>query len=251
MSDIPWQMHIVLQSLTKRFGSLHALDDISLTIQPGQIVAVLGPNGAGKTTLLRCLAAIAAPDSGRIFYDSEQFNRGRIDLRQKLGFLPEFPVIFPQLSVARHIAMVLGLYNKDGENSAAIATDHLNELDLLAAVDTPIGQLSRGQIYKVALVTLLCVDPDLWLLDEPSASGMDPVGIAYFKRQSRTAAERGRTILYSTQILDVAEKFSDRACLIHRGKLRLFDAVSNLNVRPGAEDGILEAVFRQLREEER
>jgi len=244
-------MQISVESLTKRFGSLRALDDITLTIQPGQIVAILGPNGAGKTTLLRCLSAIATPDKGRILYDGEQFNRGRIDLRQKLGFLPEFPVIFPQLSVSRHIAMVLGLYNKDGDSIAATVTQHLGELDLLPAIDTPIGQLSRGQICKAALVTLLSVDPELWLLDEPFASGMDPVGIAYFKRQARMAAQRGRTVLYSTQILDVAEKLSDRVCLIHRGRLRVFDAVANLHVRPGGEDGVLEDVFRQLREEER
>jgi ABC-type multidrug transport system ATPase subunit len=130
-------------------------------------------------------------------------------------------------------------------------TQHLNELDLLPTTDTPIGQLSRGQIYKVALATLLSVDSELWLLDEPFASGMDTIGIAYFKRQARLAVERGRTILYSTQILDVAEKFSDRICLIHRGKLRVFDAVANLRVGPGKEDGILEDVFRRLREEER
>lgn len=244
-------MQITLEFLTKRFGSLRALEDISLTIQPGQIVAILGPNGAGKTTLLRCLSAIAAPDSGRILYDGEQFNRGRIDLRGRLSFLPEFPVIFPQLSVARHIAMVLGLYNKDGEGTASTVTKHLNELDLLPTIDTPIGQLSRGQIYKVALATLLSVDSELWLLDEPFASGMDPIGIAYFKRQARLAVERCRTILYSTQILDVAEKFSDRVCLIHRGKLRVFDAVANLPVGPGKGDSILEDVFRRLREEER
>lgn len=244
-------MHIALESVTKRFGSLRALESISLTIQPGQIVAILGPNGAGKTTLLRCLSAIAAPDKGRIFYDGEQFNRGRIDLRQRLAFLPEFPVIFHQLSLARHISMVLGLYNKDGEGIATTVTQHLSELDLLPAIDTPIGQLSRGQIYKAALVTLLSVDPELWLLDEPFASGMDPVGIAYFKRQARMAADRGRTVLYSTQILDVAEKCSDRVCLIHRGKLRVFDAVANLHVRPGEGDGVLEDIFRQLREEER
>jgi ABC-2 type transport system ATP-binding protein len=243
-------MQIALESLTKRFGSLRALENISLTIHPGQIVGILGPNGAGKTTLLRCLSAIAAPDSGRILYDGEQFNRGRVDLRQRLGFLPEFPVIFPQLTVARHIAMVLGLYNKDGESTASSVTQHLHELDLLPAIDTPIGQLSRGQIYKASLATLLSADLELWLLDEPFASGMDPVGIAYFKRQARLAVERGRTILYSTQILDVAEKFSDRVCLIHRGKLRVFDAVANLHVRPGGEDGVLDDVFRQLREEE-
>lgn len=242
-------MEIVLDSVSKRFGSLRALEDVSLTIAPGQIVAVVGPNGAGKTTLLRCLSAIAAPDAGRILYDGERFNRGRVDLRSRLSFLPDFPIVFPGLSVARHIAMVLGLYSIEGENAATQVTQHLHEFDLLPSVDTPVGQLSRGQIYKTALTTLMSVDPELWMLDEPFASGMDPGGIAYFKRQARLATARGRTILYSTQILDVAEKFSDRVCIIHRGKLRFFDKVANLPVHDG-EGSVLEEVFRKLREED-
>ena len=242
-------MRITLESLTKRFGSLRALDDVSLSIEPGQIVAVLGPNGAGKTTLLQCLSAIQAPDSGRILYDGDQFHRGRVDLRKRLSFLPEFPLLFPRTSVARNIAMVLGLYGIDGESLPESITEHLHELDLLPAIDTPVGNLSRGQMYKTALTALLGVDPEIWLLDEPFASGMDPSGIGYFKRQAQMASTRGRTILYSTQILDLAEKFSDRVCLIHRGQLRAFDAVANLKVRAGEESGVLEGLFRQLREE--
>jgi ABC-2 type transport system ATP-binding protein len=244
-------MLISLQSLTKRYGKLCALQNLTAEIEPGQTIAILGSNGAGKTTLLRCLSAIVVPDSGLILYNGEPFNRGRIDLRQKLSFLPDFPIVFPQMTVARHMAMMLGLYGKDGESLAAAATEHLAELDILAAIDTPVGQLSRGQIYKVALAALLTVDPELWMFDEPFASGMDPGGISYFKQQARLAARRGRTILYSTQILEVAEKFCDRALLIHRGQLRVFDALANLEVAPGTEGGVLEDVFRQLRGEER
>lgn len=242
-------MEIVLESLTKRFGSLRALEDVSLTVGAGQIVAVVGPNGAGKTTLLRCLSAIAAPDSGRIFYDREPFNRGRVDLRARLSFLPDFPLVFPAMTVARHIAMILGLYGVEGKDRAQAVTQHLYEFDLLPLVDTRVGQLSRGQIYKTALTALLSVDPELWMLDEPFASGMDPGGIAYFKRQARQAAERGRTVLYSTQILDVAEKFSHRVCIIHRGKVRFFDTVANLPAHDG-EGSVLEEVFRKLREQD-
>lgn len=242
-------MEIVLESVSKRFGSMRALENVSLTIGAGQVVAVVGPNGAGKTTLLRCLSAIAAPDAGHILYDGERFNRGRIDLRSRLAFLPDFPLVFPGLTVARHIAMILGLYGIEGLDAAPAVTDHLHEFDLLPAVDTRVGQLSRGQIYKTALTALLSVDPELWMLDEPFASGMDPGGIAYFKRQARAAASRGRTVLYSTQILDVAERFSDRVCIIHRGKLRFFDTVANLPAHDG-EGSVLEEVFRKLREEE-
>lgn len=242
-------MEIVLESVSKRFGSLRALEDVSLTLGAGEIVAVVGPNGAGKTTLLRCLSAIAAPDAGRILYNGEAFNRGRVDLRARLAFLPDFPIVFPAVTVARYISMILGLYGIEGENAAPAVTQHLYEFDLLPLVDTRVGQLSRGQIYKTALTALISVDPELWMLDEPFASGMDPGGIAYFKRQARQAAERGRTVLYTTQILDVAEKFSDRVCIIHRGKLRFFDTVANLPAHDG-EGSVLEEVFRKLREED-
>lgn len=242
-------MEIVLEGVSKRFGSVHALENVSLTIGAGQVVAVVGPNGAGKTTMLRCLAAIATPDAGRIFYDGERFHRGRVDLRSRLAFLPDFPLVFPGLTVARHIAMILGLYGIEGTDAAPVITRHLEELDLLSAVDTRVGQLSRGQIYKTALTALMSVDPQLWMMDEPFASGMDPGGIAYFKKQARAAAGRGRTVLYTTQILDVAEKFSDRVCIIHRGKLRFFETVANLPGHDG-EGSALEEVFRKLREEE-
>ena len=242
-------MEIVLESVSKKFGSLRALDSVSLTLGPGQIVAVVGPNGAGKTTLLRCLSAIAAADAGRILYNGEAFNRGRVDLRARLAFLPDFPLVFPTLTVARHVAMILGLYGIEGVDRAAVVTQHLHEFDLLPLVDTPVGHLSRGQIYKTALTALISVDPELWMLDEPFASGMDPGGIAYFKRQARQASERGRTVLYTTQILDVAERFCDRVCIIHRGKLRFFDTVANLPAHDG-EGSVLEEVFRKLREED-
>ena len=244
-------MQIELVSLTKRFGSLKALDQVSLRFEPGQVVAILGANAAGKTTLLRCLAAILAPDAGHIYYDSEKFDRGRIDLRKRLSFLPDFPIVFPRLTVARHIAMTLQLWGVDSRETAGTVTRHLGEFDLLHTIDTPVGQLSRGQIYKVALATMLTVNPELWMLDEPFASGMDPAGISYFKQQARLAASAGRTILYSTQILDIAERFSDRVCIIHRGKVRVFDAVANLKILAGTADTALEQVFQQLREEDR
>src|SRR6266545_4954449 len=93
------------EGLSKSYGGVLALDAVSLEIDPGQIVAVLGANGAGKTTLLRCLAGIAAPSRGRIYYDGEQFFRKRVDLRRRLSFLPDFPPMFAHMTAGRHIAM--------------------------------------------------------------------------------------------------------------------------------------------------
>jgi ABC-2 type transport system ATP-binding protein len=96
---------------------------------------------------------------------------------------------------------------------------------------------------------MLAADREVWLLDEPFASGMDPHGIDAFKRYAREAAGRGRTILYTTQILDIAERFSDRVCLIHKGEIRAFDPLEKLRDQARDKDNVLEEMFRQLREE--
>jgi ABC-2 type transport system ATP-binding protein len=111
--------------------------------------------------------------------------------------------------------------------------------------------LSRGQMYKTGLVAMIAVDRELWILDEPFASGMDPLGIDAFKRHARAAAARGHTIIYSTQILEVAEKFSDRVCVIHRGEIRAYDSMSRLREQAADKQNVLEEMFRQLREDGR
>jgi ABC-type multidrug transport system ATPase subunit len=151
-------------------------------------------------------------------------------------------------STLRHIAMVLHLYGADGDGVEKRVLELLEEFDLLPFCDGPVGKLSRGQLYKAGLTALLAVDPELWLLDEPFASGMDPLGISAFKKHARTAAQRGRTILYTTQILDLAEHFSDRVCLLHHGEVRAFDTLAKLRQQTRGTGGVLEGLFQQLRE---
>lgn len=244
-------MKLEVQQLLKRFKAVRALDGVSLTIEPGQIVALLGPNGAGKTTLLRSLAGIVAPDGGKILYDGQPFLRPRLDLRKRFLFLPDFPAAFEEWTPLQHLGMVLRLYDKAQE---AGIEDRVVELlllfDLLTLANAPIATLSRGQRYKVALAALLTVNPEVWMLDEPFASGMDPLGITTFKQRAREAANQGHTIIYSTQILDAAERFSDRVCVIHRGKIRAFEATSEIRKAAQGETTGLDELFQQLREEE-
>lgn len=240
-------MKIELRSVTKSYGRSRALDRASLEIGGGQLVAILGANGAGKTTLLRCLAGIAAPDSGEIVYNDEPFERDKMELRRKLFFLPDSPVVFYDMSVVRHIGMVLRVYEREQPGIEAKVLQLLKEFDLFAVAENPLNSLSRGQVYKAALAALIAVDPPVWLLDEPFASGMDPHGINTLKRYARDAVARGNTVIYSTQILEVVEKFSDRVSILHHGEVRAFDSVSLLeNARQG---GGLEEIFQQLREE--
>jgi len=243
-------MKIQLQNVLKKYRSLRALDDISLTIEPGQVLALVGPNGAGKTTLLRCLAGTVAPDHGQILYGNEAFIRGRIDLRRRLLFLPDFPAVFEEWSPLRHIGMVSQLYGMDGQTLENRVVELLREFDLLPLANAPFFVLSRGQRYKAALMALLAVNPELWLLDEPFASGMDPNGINAFKRLAREATANGQTVIYSTQILDAAERFSDRVCVIHRGNVRAFERTAALREAAHGDTSALDELFKQLREEE-
>lgn len=243
-------MHIALESLSKRYRKVHALEKVSLAIPPGQIVSILGLNGAGKTTLLRCLSGIVAPTSGEILYDGEKFRRGNMTLRRKLAFLPDFPIAFPHHTALRHIGMVLRLYEAELPGMESRVMELLRGFDLLPLIDTPMSQLSRGQAYKTALSALLAADAELLLLDEPFASGMDPNGITFLKREAQNAAKRGHTVIYSTQILDIAEKLCDRVCVIDRGEIRHYAPLADLHtVANSAGNGsVLENLFQQLRE---
>ncbi|MEW6302907.1 MAG: ABC transporter ATP-binding protein [Verrucomicrobiota bacterium] len=242
-------MKIELQGLTKTFDSLRALDRVRLEIEPGQIVAVVGANGAGKSTLLRCLSGIVGATEGLIFFDQEEFQRDRVDLRRRLMFLPDFPYMFTEKTALEHIGLVLRAYEADQPGVEERVISLLREFDLLAIATQPLNILSRGQRYKSALIALLAIDPELWLLDEPMASGMDPHGINSFKREALAAVRRGRTIIYTTQILELAEKFSDRVCVIHKGEARAFDTASQLKTDASGKAGSLEAIFDQLRGE--
>ena len=150
----------------------------------------------------------------------------------------------------QHVSMALRLYGADRDGVERTVVDLLRRFDLLAMAEGSVRTLSRGQWYKAALVAFLAVDPEVWLVDEPFASGMDPRGIAVFRERAEEAAGRGRTVIYSTQILDVAERFSDLVAILHEGKLVAFDSLDGLGHRLQSEDDVLEQIFADLRPEE-
>ena len=240
---------ISVRGLTKLYGDFSAVRSISFDVGVGEILGLVGPNGAGKTTLIRCLAGIAAADRGAIYIDGEEFRRDRMDFRRRMHILPDFPALFWDQSVLRNISIILRLFEADKEGTEDRVVELLRDFDLLPLSLRPVNSLSRGQAYKTALVALIAAGRDLWLLDEPFASGMDPHGIDAFKRHARAAAAQGSIILYSTQLLDVAERFSDRVCVIHKGEIRAFDTLTRLREGAQDKDNVLEELFRQLRDD--
>ncbi len=245
-------MHIEVRELTKIYRDLlqlerHvALDHVSLEIHPGEIVALLGSNGAGKSTLLKSLLGLVSPTSGQLVMDGQVFSRQRIDLRKRVGYLADKPILLPGSTLLKHISMVVACYDKQRPGLAEQIVAWLRELDLISEIDRLTNALSRGQQYKVALVGLLAADPELWVIDEPFASGMDPQGLTAFRHHARNAAARGSTVIYSTQILEVAERFADRICILQAGKVIAFDTLPRLRDRIGSRDADLQAIYELL-----
>ena len=241
------RMKIELRNVSKFYGKTRALDGVSLEINSGQVVALLGANGSGKTTLLRCLYGLATADKGFVLFDDHEFSRDDIPLRRRMFFIPDFPFLFWEMTALQHIGMTLKLYDVTRPEIEQNVVALLKEFDLLPLAERPLFSLSRGQAYKVALCALLAVDPELWILDEPLASGMDPHGLSSFKSHALDATKRGRIVIYSTQILDVVERFSDRVCILDEGEVKGFGAVSELEkMKEGARS--LEQIFNSLRE---
>ena len=239
-------MRISVDEVIKRFDGESALEGISFEVPAGTLLAVLGANGAGKTTLLRALATIYLPDSGWIELDGRRLSREDLQLRRRLAYLPDERTGTPGATVLEHVALVLRLYEAERLGIEEQVLELLDAFDLLPHAERALGQLSRGQAYKAQLIALLAAEPDLLLLDEPFASGVDPSGLFAMKERVRAVTARGGTVVYTTQVLEAAERFADRVLVLHEGRVAASGPLDELETAAGAS--ALEHLFRKLRD---
>jgi ABC-type multidrug transport system ATPase subunit len=225
-------VHLKADRLVKKFGWKTVLDELSWEVEPGQIVALLGPNGAGKTTLLEALSGALVLNSGQIFLDGQPYTAERGDLRRRIAYIPDLPPIPGYWTPLRFIGTLLKLYQTPGDHHEDRVVEILERLDLLGVARWRFAQLSRGQSYKAILAGFLASDPELWLVDEPFSSGMDPRGLHCFKDYAREAIKRGRTIIFSTQIVEVAEQIAQRVGILEQGKIKTCSDMASLRANP-------------------
>lgn len=228
-------MQVNVNGLSKSYFRTPVLSNVDLTLPSGKIMAILGINGAGKSTLLRCLATLLIPDKGEITFDGEMLTRSRIDLRKRLHLVADIPSRVGNIDIATQIAFVLRSYEHEPPGIAETVADLLAEFGLAGSEYKRLDSLSRGQIYKVSLVTLIALDRELWLVDEPFGSGIDPRGLNAFRRHARAAAQRGRSIIYTTQILEMVAKFADSIATLTDGSLNAFVSMADFRQRGGGD----------------
>ncbi len=206
-----------LEGVDKRFGATHAVRDLSLVVPQGSLCGFLGPNGAGKSTTIRMVMSIIAPDAGTVqVLGSDAAHR-----KDRIGYLPETRGLYPKMRVGEYLAYIARLKGREGD-LRGLARRWLERLDLGHALRLRCRELSKGMQQKVQILAALIHEPELLILDEPF-SGLDPVNV---ERLSGLVAElrgRGVTILFSTHVLDQAERLCDRVVLVHHGR-KLLDA---------------------------
>ena len=210
---------IAVSHLGRRFGGRAAVDDVTLDVRPGEIVALLGPNGAGKTTTMRMMAGLIAPSQGSVTIDGVALTHTTGDaLRGHIGFLTEAPGLWDRLTVCENLRVYAGIYEIP-EPDAAIGRA-LDTFELRDRAATPAAELSKGMRQKVALARALLHDPSILLLDEPT-SGLDPEITRGVRQLLEDRRARGCAILVSTHNLDEAERLADRIAVIQTRLLAL------------------------------
>ena len=226
---------IEVESLSRRYGSQLAVNDVSFRVEPGEIVGFLGPNGAGKTTTLRMLTGYLAPTSGTIRIDGIDAVRSSIQARERLGYMPEGVPLYREMRVYEYLRHRAALKSVDDVTEAVDRA-----LELASVEDARrriIGQLSKGYRQRVGLAEALVADPALLILDEPT-SGLDPNQVRQFRELIRRFRGK-KTVLLSTHILSEVEAVCDRLIVIHQGR-----KVADLTA--GDTETSLEDVFAEL-----
>ncbi|BCU76419.1 ABC transporter ATP-binding protein [Luteolibacter sp. LG18] len=214
--------------LAKRFGSKRVFQEVNLKFEAGEIVAVLGVNGAGKTTLLGCLSGILGWSAGEVRLAGRRLDRKDLEQRKQYALMPDRGLWFPWTDPIRNAASFSQLWRGADAGPPLDLEEWLDRLGLMEVAFDPIDGMSRGQAYKSSLLGLHAADPELWLLDEPFAAGMDARGMEAFRAMARAASGRGRCVVYTTQFPELAARFADRVVVIGRGRVVLNDTTVGL-----------------------
>jgi ABC-2 type transport system ATP-binding protein len=207
-----------LRNVTKFYGTFKAVDDVSFSVQPGSICGFLGPNGAGKTTTIRIILDILKPGSGSV---SLLGHASALDVRHRIGYLPEEKGLYKKMKAWSVIAYFATLKGLDRKTAKQRAYELLERYGLKDFANKPTDALSKGMGQKVQMLASIAHDPEFVILDEPF-SGLDPVNQQVMEEIIRDMAKRNRTIIFSTHVMQHAERLCDRVILMAKGK-KIFD----------------------------
>lgn len=237
---------IEVEGLSKRYGDFQAVHDLSFRIPRGEVVGFLGTNGAGKTTTMRMLTGFIPPTDGRVRIDGHDVFDDPLAARRAIGYLPEIPPLYPEMTVRGYLHFVAALKDVPRARRAEAVERAVERCGLADTAGRVIGHLSKGYRQRVGLAQAIVHDPKVLVLDEPTV-GLDPIQIREIRALIESLAHAGgggggQTVILSTHILNEVEALCDRVVLIHRGEMALDRPLAELTA--GGQS--LEEVFTRV-----
>jgi len=232
-----------VRKLTKRYSAIPAVQDVSFSIRPGQILGYLGPNGSGKSTTVKMLTGLIEPSDGEIFFRGENVLKNRLWFSRHFGYVPEEPYLYAHLTGREYLQLAGRLRGMEKSVLERKIEAMLELFGLAEFRDTQMSSYSKGMRQKVLLSAALLHDPQVLILDEPF-SGLDVTAALVFRSLLQALANEGKMILYSSHVLEVVEKVCSEVVILHRGRVLAYDSVARL--RDLRASTSLEDVFAQL-----
>lgn len=235
---------IEIKNLTKTYlGTVKAVDDLTLTVSDGEIVGFIGPNGAGKTTTIKMITGILKPDQGSVQINEFDMGSQPLKAKQLIGYIADSPDMFLRLKGIEFLNLIADLYNVPTKDRRERILYFAGRFEMLDVLDKPMQSYSHGMRQKIMVVSALIHSPKVWILDEP-LTGLDPKSAHILKEMMKEHANAGNSVLFSTHVLEVAEKLCDRIIMINHGKAIYYGTLEELTAQHPGKD--LEQIFLEM-----
>jgi ABC-2 type transport system ATP-binding protein len=226
-----------VKNLTKNFNGIRAVDDASFTVPEGSVFGLIGRNGAGKTTTIRMMMNIYVPDNGEVILRGTKIGQ---EFKDKVGYLPEERGLYKKMKVMDTLLFLAELKGKTGKEVERKALNYLQQFDLAERKNSKLQDLSKGNQQKIQFIAAILHDPEFLIFDEPFA-GLDPINTDLLKDIILEKKEEGKVIIFSTHLMDFAEKLSDHIAMIDHGKIILQGSLSEIKSQFAQRNITLEA----------
>ncbi len=228
-------------------GQVKAVDDLNLEIENGKVFGFIGPNGAGKTTTIKLMTGILQPDAGRVLLEGIDMARNPLEAKRTFGYVPDSFEMYDRLTGMDYLRFLADVYGVSAARRREHIEKYLALFELEKAAYQQIRSYSHGMKQKLSIIGALIHGPSIWVLDEPM-TGLDPRSMHVLKEEMKAHCQEGRSVFFSTHVLDVAERLCDEIGIIQHGKLIAKGTLEEL--KGGERDSTLEALFLELTQQE-
>lgn len=242
---------VEIKNLTKSYGNsqVNAVENLSISVKPGEIFGFLGSNGAGKSTTIKCLVGIYPFQQGDILINGVSVKTEPLKAKQQLGYVSDNHAVFERLTGREYVNHIANLYKVSTKDMEERCERLLKLFNLTGAFDNPIKSYSHGMKQKITVIAALVHDPAVWVLDEP-LTGLDPQSAYQLKKVMKQHAQKGRTVFFSSHILDVVENLCDRCCIIEKGHLKGVYDLKELKEKGESLEEIFMSVTGEIQNED-